>query len=539
MENKNLLIGLDIGTDSVGWAATDENFDLYRIKGKDAWGARIFDAAEPAKNRRLKRTNKRRVARRAYRIKLLNQLFWPFIKPIDESFFIRLAESNLHLPDKSVGNKYLFLSRELEKQFYLKYPTIWHLRNALYNNNQGAFSDIRFLYLAIHHIIKYRGNFLLDGEFDRTFDETIFDKINNFFKELMVEIDEDSEEFILLDKDNIQNFIDVLKKDETKTTKKKELKKLFSPSDEKMILNYEDFLVTILIGGEFDVSKIDKDSFASCKVCFNSSYDEKEPEIQSILGDKFDIVRFAKVIFDYFQLEGILGNHKNISSAFSTIYDTHKCQLNDLKKMCKSIDNKFSLTKQNSTYFKIFKDKTSEDNYCALVGNNNNQKRSGVPKEFCKFVENTIKPYSDYLNSYPGYNVLKDLIEKESLLDVIANKSTSSIPNQLHKYELIKILDNASVFFPDIKEIKDKIIAIFEYKIPYYYGPLDDRSKYSSVVRKSNQTVTPWNINEVIDDDETRKNFINSLTNSCQYLLDQNSVLPKCSLLYQKYIIHY
>lgn len=37
-----LFIGLDVGSDSVGWAATDENFRLYRLKGKTAWGARIF-----------------------------------------------------------------------------------------------------------------------------------------------------------------------------------------------------------------------------------------------------------------------------------------------------------------------------------------------------------------------------------------------------------------------------------------------------------------------------------------------------------------
>ena len=59
-----LFIGLDVGSDSVGWAATDENFRLYRLKGKTAWGARIFSEANDAKGRRGFRVAGRRLARR-------------------------------------------------------------------------------------------------------------------------------------------------------------------------------------------------------------------------------------------------------------------------------------------------------------------------------------------------------------------------------------------------------------------------------------------------------------------------------------------
>ncbi len=39
---KKYYIGLDLGTSSVGWAATDENYNFLRLKGKTAWGARVF-----------------------------------------------------------------------------------------------------------------------------------------------------------------------------------------------------------------------------------------------------------------------------------------------------------------------------------------------------------------------------------------------------------------------------------------------------------------------------------------------------------------
>ena len=45
---------------------------------------------------------------------------------------------------------------------YLKYPTIYHLRKALMESDEKF--DPRLVYLAIHHIIKYRGNFLYPGQ---------------------------------------------------------------------------------------------------------------------------------------------------------------------------------------------------------------------------------------------------------------------------------------------------------------------------------------------------------------------------------------
>ena len=70
-----LYIGLDVGSDSVGWAATDEEYNLCRIKGKTAWGARLFDEASDAKGRRQLRTARRRLARRKRRIAWLEEIF--------------------------------------------------------------------------------------------------------------------------------------------------------------------------------------------------------------------------------------------------------------------------------------------------------------------------------------------------------------------------------------------------------------------------------------------------------------------------------
>ena len=37
---KEYYLGLDMGTNSVGWAVTDDAYNLIRFKGKDMWGIR-------------------------------------------------------------------------------------------------------------------------------------------------------------------------------------------------------------------------------------------------------------------------------------------------------------------------------------------------------------------------------------------------------------------------------------------------------------------------------------------------------------------
>lgn len=42
-EKVNYNIGLDIGTNSIGWAATDESNRLIHIKGNNGIGVRLFN----------------------------------------------------------------------------------------------------------------------------------------------------------------------------------------------------------------------------------------------------------------------------------------------------------------------------------------------------------------------------------------------------------------------------------------------------------------------------------------------------------------
>ena len=64
MKNKTYYVGLDIGTDSVGYAVTDESYNLCKYKGKPMWGVTLFDEASLANKRRGARSARRRLDRR-------------------------------------------------------------------------------------------------------------------------------------------------------------------------------------------------------------------------------------------------------------------------------------------------------------------------------------------------------------------------------------------------------------------------------------------------------------------------------------------
>ena len=79
-------LGLDIGTDSVGWAVADNQYNVLKFNGKSMWGIRLFDAAQTAAERRMFRTARRRVERRRWRLELLQELFQNEIEKRDPDF---------------------------------------------------------------------------------------------------------------------------------------------------------------------------------------------------------------------------------------------------------------------------------------------------------------------------------------------------------------------------------------------------------------------------------------------------------------------
>ena len=118
MEQKNCKkvdaynIGLDIGTNSVGWAVTDLDNNILKRGNKNMWGARIFDEGSTAAQTRMFRGTRRRIERRKERINILQSLLLDDMEKEYPNFFPMLRETSKTKEDKNSdsinGKKYLF-----------------------------------------------------------------------------------------------------------------------------------------------------------------------------------------------------------------------------------------------------------------------------------------------------------------------------------------------------------------------------------------------------------------------------------------------
>lgn len=97
-------VGFDIGTNSVGYAVTDKNYNLIKHGGEPMWGSHVFEAALTAQERRAFRTARRRNDRKKQRIVLVSEIFAPEIAKVDPRFFIRRRESALFRDDVNIND---------------------------------------------------------------------------------------------------------------------------------------------------------------------------------------------------------------------------------------------------------------------------------------------------------------------------------------------------------------------------------------------------------------------------------------------------
>ncbi|MEG1877635.1 MAG: type II CRISPR RNA-guided endonuclease Cas9, partial [Lachnospiraceae bacterium] len=158
------FLGLDIGTNSVGWAVTDDRYQIQKLNGKAMWGIRLFQEAQTAEARRIQRSARRRGQRKVSRLQMLQELFAEEISKVDMGFYQRMQDSKYYAEDKSVEqfNTLFCDDSYTDKEYHKDYPTIYHLRKALLTSEQKF--DVRLVYLAIHNILKHRGHFLFEGQ---------------------------------------------------------------------------------------------------------------------------------------------------------------------------------------------------------------------------------------------------------------------------------------------------------------------------------------------------------------------------------------
>ena len=540
-------LGLDMGTNSVGWAVTDDQYKLKKFRGNLMWGVHLFDEAHHADERRIFRTNRRRYDRRQQRIKLLQDFFAPEILKKDEFFFMRLKESALFPEDSKARSSSIYFDDPdySDKDYYKEFPTIHHLIMELIENKEPH--DIRHVYLACAYLLAHRGHFL--SEIDVNNVDKIKDfKVNydNFMRaleelcpELPFEISSDKLESIMKINGNITEkkklFWDLLFKGK-------------APKDnDDNTINYEK-LFALISGGTIELSKLfKKDEYENLeknKITISSAdlaetLDEIEPNISS---EEFELLRSVQAVYEWSLLVDSLKDSDYISQAKVKDYNEHKKDLEALK----SIVRNYCKTE----YDEIFRMAINKPNYVSYSYNTNdlspekidkNFKKCSSQEEFCKYIKSKIDKLKVREEDKEKYDKLIEKCVNGTLCPKQVTINNRVIPYQLNYIELEKILENASLYFDFLNEkdeygkVMDKILKIMRFRIPYYVGPLVKRKDGDNcwVVRNEGE-IYPWNFDEIIDHEKTENEFIRKMTCKCTYIAGED-VLPKYSLLYSKF----
>jgi CRISPR-associated endonuclease Csn1 len=324
----NYYVGLDVGTNSVGWAVTDENYCLKKCKGNGMWGVRLFDDAQKAEQRRTSRVARRRLARKKQRLMLLEILFAKEIAKVDPDFYLRMQESALREEDTSKGDKFsLFQDAAFtDREYHLRYPTAYHLRKELLESEEPH--DVRLVYLAVHHIVKNRGHFLLDTMDDADGDVTLENALNDLAAFLQEEYEL---EFLPSDR---PGFLAAMEnRDLGVTAKKKAIKTAYGKAESSEELNLSAFL-ELLAGGSVKLASLFQDDALKDGEISSISLKNMENDAEQcseILGDRFALVAKAKNLFDAAQLSQILNGKTYLSEAKVAQYEENKRDLKLLK----------------------------------------------------------------------------------------------------------------------------------------------------------------------------------------------------------------
>ena len=562
LKHTNYSIGLDIGTNSVGWAVVDENMNLVKRCKKHLWGSRLFDERETAKNRRIFRTTRRRLLRRRIRIAILNKLLQDFVG--DQNFFVRMEESFLQKNDRTLQNKYTLFDEESscdikssdgkilytitkDDDFYKLFPTIYHLRKSIIEHQDWIFAP-KLVYLAIHHILKSRGNFINESLDSKNSDDKITDEdkeqeidINKLFVKILQDacdiydvelenIDEFSEyKWIKNLSAQPQVFLDVLQNNDlSKKEKIAQIKQKFNCGKDDTEI---ESLLNLLLGNSADINKIFQSDTKEKFKFSDGNIDEK------ILasGDYSQFLEDAKNLYSLVEYQRIMQGKNYLSDVMIERYNRYKQQLKDLKTVFLAIYPKQN-GKMHPEYRKFFRDLKTVDGYArytysvnscdekkfksTIIGaiKNNEQKiiSAGICAEDNQSIAEKAKKILICLGEYSAKDGKEQFFvgidftdknfrtesdrQKQQELGFLQRPRVAGngiFPKQAHQKELDLILKNQSVYWGNFlnkktdfsnNTIQEDIKKLFNFKIDYYVGPLgiskNGTNNFGWVVRK-------------------------------------------------------
>ena len=537
---KDYYLGLDVGTNSVGYAVTDRDYKLMKFKGEPMWGAHVFDDGSNSDSRRAFRTARRRLARRKQRVELVREIFASEIAKVDERFFIRLKEAALWRDDVAATDQHILFcdKRFTDKDYFHQYPTIHHLIYELMNNE--APHDVRLVYLAVAWLVAHRGHFLNEMKKDDVESVLKFDTIYAEVRQYMRQ--NDMSEWQEEKSDALQ---ELLPQRQNITTKEKALIEILyegkkpKTADEELI-NLA-MSLKLLAGGKVNAVKLFPQSGYddSISLCFA---DKEENFVSAVaqLNEEAQWVLLLRRMYDWALLKDALKDGDSVSAGKVKIYEQHHRDLHGLKLFIRKY--------MPDKYGEIFR-RIESNNYVAYSYNVKSVKgdiakvKKASAVDFCDYLRRKVKDIKVEAVDQFFYEDMLARLEAHTFMPKQVNGENRVIPYQLYYHELVCLLNKAEQYLPFLQATdhdgisnRDKLLSIFTFRIPYFVGPLNKDSSFSWLKRRGEGKIYPWNFAQQVDLDKSEEAFIRRMTNKCTYMPGED-VLPLNALIYQRYMV--
>lgn len=421
-------------------------------------------------------------------------------------------------------HNFLFNDKDLtDKEYYKDFPTIYHLRKAMVNGltiNGHYYDpkkqfDIREVYLVLAHMIKYRGNFLMEGDVqgsvgDPTYLKQCFDNIDAILISLNNGEDDENEDnqidsseccFNIDEKKASKLANEIFQKINKVSYLEDEEGKLFGKFNSKDIrkkilklinggsgVKLKDFLPKeILVAHDGD------DEYGDKKIDLSSETLEDDINGYGLLESYIEIILEAKKIYDFRTLAYLLHGESLLCDAMFHVYEEHKEQLAALKRLYKKFatkeqyyfmfrdsrildgddsDDKEDKEESNKEESKDKKKKASYVSYIGYTKTNSKAKYTGAHITSEKNISALIKQIKDDLkfddlkskvddpsqqNELSKQDILdiqciEEAIESNTFLPRQNSRNNGVFPYQLNLNEMRTIIENQSKYYPFLKD---------------------------------------------------------------------------------------
>ncbi|MGL5383600.1 MAG: type II CRISPR RNA-guided endonuclease Cas9, partial [Culicoidibacterales bacterium] len=432
----------------------------------------------------------------------------------------------------------LFIDKNFnDKHYFAQYPTMYHLRHELmYGRGTSEAMDPRLIYLALNHLLKYRGNFLYEEQdlsgITNAFDEEFFS-----FAELLNESQWLKNDVSL---DQIQAIMAILKNTQLyRSEQVKQAVAVLGQIDASAKKQWEQIFKAI-VGLTANTKLLFNESFVNeagkpINLDLGSTtYEETKDTLAMLLQEDIEIINGLEKMYSWYVLQGVLQGEAGLTQAMLAKYEKHMADLKVLKTVIREYCDQ-------AVYNRMFRDNDDKlANYVNYIKKTMVKSEKTKPSKICSqedLYKEIKKMLKDCDHDERVQQIFED-IDKQAFLPKQNSKENGAIPYQLQLQELELILANQSQFHPELAAVKEKIEKILTFRIPYYVGPLTEteKSDFAWVQFKGQGRIYPWNFEELVDRDASAEKFIERMRSTCTYLLGE-PVFPRYSLLYNEYTV--